>query len=459
MKMASGRRTTTSLSLPLLCLLSLTRAGLQKSDQVVLRGDDVTLPCGVPTVNTCSSVSWNVIGEFGSVSAVVNAGTVMDPYMPRFRLLKDCSLKINDLILTDARTYLCHSNGIHSNVSLYIIEITESSRPADGTIELQCFLNTYQGYRRCINRGFHVEWRSEHDTLSSGKRFHIENPSECFSKLLINTKPTDHRRKWKCCMYQNGTLKASITHTTTVRDGIEKVFASVGESVSLSCHNTSSLGMGGSVEWDLGGEALSRGSSSLIIAKVGTVHAGEYQCLDSADRQRVFNRISLQTLEVTAESVGGHLALTCVLTCAGECKGDSSLAWRGGGADGWQNASVSVNRTLRNRLVLPVSSAAADHLTCLVLSDGVVTASTKWRAINSPWSPAWLLLPLTLLTVLAAAGIYVHCRRQQDAESGDAQLNLGLVHIYEVCQDQNESPEPPTQEAAESFYHLLQPVN
>lgn len=87
-------------------------------------------------------------------------------------------------------------------------------------------------------------------------------------------------------------------------DGIEKVFASVGESVSLSCHNTSSLGMGGSVEWDLGGEALSRGSSSLIIAKVGTVHAGEYRCLDSADRQRVFNRISLQTLEGECENVG-----------------------------------------------------------------------------------------------------------------------------------------------------------
>lgn len=68
--------------------------------------------------------------------------------------------------------------------------------------------------------------------------------------------------------------------------------------------------------------------------------------------------------------------------------------------------------------------------------------------------------------------------------SGDAQLNLGLVrrdafglnlcsliendtisasslqvHMYEVCQDENESPKPPTQEAADSLYHLLQPVN
>lgn len=82
----------------------------------------MTLPCGLLTINTCSSVSWNVMGEFGSVSAVVKAGMVMDPYRPRFQLLHDCSLKINDLILNDARTYFCHSNRIHSSISLHIIE-------------------------------------------------------------------------------------------------------------------------------------------------------------------------------------------------------------------------------------------------------------------------------------------------------------------------------------------------
>lgn len=40
------------------------------------------------------------------------------------------------------------------------------------------------------------------------------------------------------------------------------------------------------------------------------------------------------------------------------------------------------------------------------------------RLFSAPWSPVWLLLPLTLLTVLAAAGIYVHWRRQWGAESG-----------------------------------------
>lgn len=96
------------------------------------------------------------------------------------------------------------------------LPVTENSRKND-TIELQCFLNTYQGHKSCFNRGIRIKWTTEHDALLSGKRFDIENPSECFSKLLITTKPTDHQRKWKCSVYQNETLKASITHVTTVR--------------------------------------------------------------------------------------------------------------------------------------------------------------------------------------------------------------------------------------------------
>lgn len=62
------------------------------------------------------------MGEFGSVSAVASAGSVMAPYRLRFALLQDCSLMINHLILNDARTYWCHSHGINSSVSLHIVE-------------------------------------------------------------------------------------------------------------------------------------------------------------------------------------------------------------------------------------------------------------------------------------------------------------------------------------------------
>lgn len=88
-----------------------------------------------------------------------------------------------------------------------------------------------------------------------------------------------------------------------------------------------------------------------------------------------------------------------MLTCAAECEKDSSLAWRGGGADGRQNTSGSVRGALENRLVLPGSPAPADDLTCLVLVDGVVMASRKWHAndreytsgcgLGGPSEPRW----------------------------------------------------------------------
>lgn len=101
-------------------------------------------------------------------------------------------------------------------------------------------------------------------------------------------------------------------------DGIEEVFAAVGESVSFSCSNTSSLGVGGSVRWDVAGRTLSddmspykgqigafgvsKGSSSLIISKVSALHAGDYQCSGSTGQQMVFNKIRLHTVDGECEN-------------------------------------------------------------------------------------------------------------------------------------------------------------
>lgn len=87
----------------------------------------------------------------------------------------------------------------------------------EGTVELHCSLNTYKGYSPCKNRNIHIEWSWEDNTPLKGHRFISENPSECFSKLLIHLKPTDHQRKWKCRLFQNSTLKAAISKTTTIQ--------------------------------------------------------------------------------------------------------------------------------------------------------------------------------------------------------------------------------------------------
>ncbi|XP_045901209.1 uncharacterized protein LOC123968461 isoform X4 [Micropterus dolomieu] len=479
-------------SLLSVCLLSLTQAaaGLQSSDHLVmfaLLGDAITLPCSIPSIKSCSSIDWNMAEMFGAVTKVVTAGRVTAPNSLRLGLLKDCSLEINHLVLDDARLYSCDSGALNSSVSLQILELTERPTPADGTIELQCFLNTYKGHVACNNRGIHIKWSTEDNTPLNGNRFHFETDSECFSKLIIKKRLTDHHRKWKCQLTQNDTFKAAISYTTTVKDGIEEVFAAVGESVSLSCSSTSSLGIGGRVEWTVEGRALTdhispalspyKGQtgpfheskdSSLVISRVSALHAGDYQCSESNGQQKVFNKIKLHTLDVISEgwSGGDNVTLTCVLTCAKECEKYFNLTWSVRGHNSWQSSLMTDNNILINRLFLPVSSMTSDELTCFAHREGDVVASKKWHTVNFLKTPAWLALPLGLLTCIAAGGLYVYMKRKHNKDAGNEQSSIEMTHVYEDIQDANDEEQhqqrQPKREAVtttDSFYDLLQVVN
>lgn len=198
--------------------LTHTAVGLQSSDHLMMAatiGDDVVLPCRIPDIKSCSSVSWTKAGDL--TSQVVSAGRVMPPNNHKLSLRWDCSLRVSQVTYDDARTYIC-SNGVqNANVSLYIVALNIVNASKEGTVELHCSLNTYRGYSPCKNRNIHIEWSWEDNTPLKGHRFISENPSECFSKLLIHLKPTDHQRKWKCRLFQNSTLKAAISKTTTIQ--------------------------------------------------------------------------------------------------------------------------------------------------------------------------------------------------------------------------------------------------
>uniref|UniRef100_A0AAQ4PHN2 Ig-like domain-containing protein n=1 Tax=Gasterosteus aculeatus aculeatus TaxID=481459 RepID=A0AAQ4PHN2_GASAC len=213
----TAKRRMVSISLLRLFLLSLTQAGgapphvlissTDHLDMFALLGDDVTLPCSVPSIQSCSSVNWNMVEEFQSITEVVKAGEVTAPGGKALRLglLKDCSLEITHLELTDARLYSCDTGTLNSSVSLQILE------------ELHCFLNIYRGHAPCNKKGIHIEWRTRDNKPLNGDRFKVENPSECFSKLIITQKPTDHHRQWKCQLTQGDTVKATIRYTTTIK--------------------------------------------------------------------------------------------------------------------------------------------------------------------------------------------------------------------------------------------------
>ncbi|XP_030250557.1 uncharacterized protein LOC115567845 isoform X2 [Sparus aurata] len=443
-----------SFSLLRLFLLSLTHAAaqLQPSDHSMFStlGGRVTLPCGIPSIQSCSSINWSVSGVVESDPQVVRAGRVTAPNALRLRLLKDCSLEIRQLLLNDARLYSCDNGALNSSVSLRILKVIESST-AENDIELECFLSTYVGLGPCNTKGVHIKWTTEDGTPLKGGRFHPQTHTDCFSKLTITKKQTDHHRKWKCQLFQNDTLKATVSYTTTVKDGIEEVFTAVSESVSLSCSSTSSLRMGGSVTWAVGERPLTddispckgrchvNRDSSLVISKVSALHAGEYRCSESAERRKVLNRIWLHTLDVTSERGpgGDNLTLTCVLTCSKECEKDFNLTWSEGGQASWQSGLLRENNTLIKRIFVPVLSTASDELTCTVRREGAVVASKKRHTVNPLQTPAWLALPLGLLICITAGGLWVYMKRKHNKDAGNDQSSIGMTHVYDVIDDEN----------------------
>nr|XP_043890994.1 uncharacterized protein LOC122775240 isoform X1 [Solea senegalensis] len=464
--------------LGLLCVLWATGRLQTAAGQLVIftsPSDSVTLPCGIPSVSPCSSVHWTMSGEFGSVTEVVKAGAVTAAN--RLDLLQDCSLRMNRPELNDARLYSCRSGTLESRVSLRILELTESPTPEEGTVELQCFLNTYKGHVPCNNTGIHINWSTEDNTPINGDRFHIKNPSECFSKLIIKKKVTDHHRKWRCQVTEKDVLKATISHTTTITDGVEEVFAAVGESVSLSCSHTSSLGLSDRVKWAVGGRPLTphtlqeehlsvaccvNEDSSLVISKVRALNAGDYQCSDTTDQRKVLNQVRLHTLDVTSQCEMGEdiLTLTCVLTCKVKCEKYLNLTWSGRHHDSWTSSLMTDNSTLTNKLTLSGCAMSLDEITCSVQREGAVMASKKLHSVNSLQTPAWLALPLGLLLCAAAGGFYI--KRRSNKDEANERSSIGMTHVYEVVGDVNNEEQQPRREAVtttDSFYDLLQAVN
>lgn len=82
-------------------------------------GDDVVLPCRIPDLRSCSSVSWTKAGDL--TSQVVSAGSVTPPNSHKLSLQRDCSLRVSQVTYDDARTYICGNGVQNANVSLYIV--------------------------------------------------------------------------------------------------------------------------------------------------------------------------------------------------------------------------------------------------------------------------------------------------------------------------------------------------
>ncbi|XP_047216214.1 uncharacterized protein LOC124865282 isoform X3 [Girardinichthys multiradiatus] len=359
----------------LIIFTSWTSDALYSSDPVQMfaqPGDRVTLPCGLPSVGSCSSINWTEKFYVWD-SEVVTAGKVTYFKENKYNLLKDCSLEIPKMERHDAKLYTCESGALNSSVSLRFLDMT------------------------------------------------------------------DHHRAWKCQVTQNDVVKAIASYKTTITDGLEEVFAAVGESVSLLCRNTFSLRLEDSIEWTLNKKPLAgmlpengqtnvfnvSTDSSLVINTLIPLYAGDYQCMGSSDEQRVFHKFRLHTLDVTAKTdpEGENLPLTCLLTCAKECEENFNLTWSGSSREGWQGRLLNVNNTLINELLLPVWPVSSDEITCSVYREGSLMASKSWHSVKSLQTRSWVLaLRLGILIGAAAVGFCTFMMWKHNNNAGIASV-------------------------------------
>ncbi|XP_030013903.1 uncharacterized protein LOC115435551 isoform X2 [Sphaeramia orbicularis] len=399
------------------------KAGLRSSDDLVMfasPGGSVTLPCAIKSIESCSSINWDRaeqgwISWYGPMTKVVRAGTVTAAKAHKYRLLNNCSLQINNMATDDARVYTCDNKKLNSTVALSILQLDNSTSTTE-EITLQCYLNTFKGSPHCNFSQIQFRWSMEDNTPIHGRRFRVTNQSKCIDNLLITKKATDHFRNWKCHLIQNGSHKATASFTTKLpKDGIEEVFAAVGESVSFSCSNTSSSGLGG--EGRPQSIFINEGSSS-VITKVSTTHSGDYKCLDPTNEQHKHFR--LHTFDVTSEygPDGNNLTLTCVLTCANKtCEKDFNLTWSNRDPHSWQSGLMNKSGNLINKLFFPVLPIRSDETVCSVRREGAVVASKTWSSFNSLRSLAWLALPVGILVCITVGGIYVYMKRKHNKDA------------------------------------------
>ncbi|CAL8248780.1 unnamed protein product [Lota lota] len=174
-----------------------------------LLGDDVALPCSIPSVGSCSEVRWNVSGDFpGLYTEVARAGVVTPEQPPTVRVGPGCSLHSRRLERSSARTYVCGDGRSSARLSLEILQISAAQEGSNLTLSclLTCALD------RC-DQDVTLGWTrgSQYAWLSGGSH---STKNTIISKIFtadvqLTGAPV------VCSVYKDGVLRASKTWSAT----------------------------------------------------------------------------------------------------------------------------------------------------------------------------------------------------------------------------------------------------
>ncbi|KAK1151737.1 hypothetical protein AOXY_G32046, partial [Acipenser oxyrinchus oxyrinchus] len=213
---------------PVVLNLLTSKCGL---DRYASLGETVTLPCAGFQEYENSFIYWIFSQRSETFFELALDGkiTVKQPERAaRLEVLPDSSLRIHHLHTEDAGQYECQQyvNGrLYKGGTPVVLTLLTSKFTADpgrdlkrGTaLALQCTLVCNGGIADCSSAPDNVKltWVDDEGTALQGDRFKI-TPYRTHSTLSLELQKSDHNRRWRCNLTEEGEVKASYSYTTTL---------------------------------------------------------------------------------------------------------------------------------------------------------------------------------------------------------------------------------------------------
>ncbi|MGH0170892.1 UNVERIFIED_CONTAM: hypothetical protein FKN15_061843 [Acipenser sinensis] len=108
------------------------------------------------------------------------------------------------------------------------------------SLALQCTLLCNGGIADCSSVPDNVKltWVDDEGTALQGDRFKI-TPYRTHSTLSLELQTSDHNRRWRCNLTEEGTVKASYSYTTTLKGSADRISPlHAGSNATLTCSLT-----------------------------------------------------------------------------------------------------------------------------------------------------------------------------------------------------------------------------
>ncbi|KAK1155240.1 hypothetical protein AOXY_G27662 [Acipenser oxyrinchus oxyrinchus] len=490
-------------------------AGVAGFDRYSSLGETVTLPCAGFQEYENSFIYWFFSQRSETASELVASGekiTVKQPERAaRLEVLPDSSLRIHHLHTEDTGQYECqqyvngmfYEGGTPVVLSLLTITADPGRDLKRGTaLSLQCILVCNGGIAGCSSALDNVKltWVDDEGTALQGDRFNI-TPYRTHSTLSLELQKSDHNRRWRCNLTEEGEVKASYSYTTTLTG--EDVYSTVGGLIHFPCAKTAQLEAGQQLIWSFkrsgttswktlftflpSGNVLTNAeevdknrlemavNTSLLIRSVQTADSGLYRCSQHKDSnlQKHLQVLVLNVLSGSADRIltlqaGSNATLTCSLTCGFVCP-PAKLLWsdsNGISLQGGAREGFLIRSNITSSQLFVTGLQSSEQIRCSVEEEQRVylqyliqVSPPDTPVLIATASAAAIALLIVLILVIAFCAwkrkrtdsdnhVLVEYLTKESVSEIPAQVTGGAEENYSSIQFNNEGRGPEKRQAA-----------